>query len=690
VPTIAHAMQFNFDSHSSEQDPQSQLLDYLRMRQALLVMDNFEHLIRGTDVIVALLDGAPGLKILVTSREKLNLQAEWTFDVGGLAYPRDGELSGLESYSAVRLFLERGRQVDSNFNPHADEMLPIKRICQLLEGIPLGIELAAAWVSALSCRDIVFEIEKNIDFLVSKQRDLSTKHRSMRAVFDHSLQMLDDSQKNAFRKLVVFRGGFERQAAQAIASANLGIILDLINKSMLRRAAQDRYEIHEMLRQYAEELLRTHPEEWTTVHRRHSEFYIQFVSNRSRDLFGNELVRAREEIRVEKENFRAAVHWAALHGELANLREALNLYFDFYIVQGWYEGIQAIQRIADLVREKYASQNEKGGYIVDPAYLKARVIQSWLYSNLSLSDESQTILDECLPHLCVPELKEELAMALSSAGINDYLRGSNQAAKESFAESIKLGEEVGESFLLGITYGWAGWVFLDEGENVEAQNFFQTGYGLFERSENILGIGFALSKMGLAADAEQDYSTARRYYEEGLEIFNQFGDQAGLAYINSRISQTAYAEGHYHEAVRYGLLGLQQFEDIGHRWGVGACLCRIGFAHLELNEPEKAEECFQKALEQAVSMKHIPLTLYAIAGNANLLAVQGKNIRAVELSAFVQSQHEASIIYRDLAGKRLPGLEAALGAEVYEAAFERGKTQILDEIVRDFMRVKKS
>jgi tetratricopeptide (TPR) repeat protein len=222
---------------------------------------------------------------------------------------------------------------------------------------------------------------------------------------------------------------------------------------------------------------------------------------------------------------------------------------------------------------------------------------------------------------------------------------------------------------------------LDEGELVEAQNVLKMGYDLFRRSGNILGIGFALSKMGLAADAEKDYARARRYYEEGLEIFNRFEDQAGLAYTNSRLSQTAYAEGHYNEAVHYGQLGLAQFEKIGHKWGVGACLCRLGFAYIELNELEKAEDCFHKALELATSMQHIPLSLYALAGIANLLAVTGEEVRAVELSAFVLSRHDATG-YRDLAGRRLPGLEASLGADVYSAAFERGQAMQLDEMVR--------
>jgi predicted ATPase len=239
--------QFQQGSHGARQD----VLSLLSEKHLLLVMDNFEHLLDGAGLITDILNTAPAVKILVTSREALNLQEEWVRTLTGVSYPTDGSLDRLEDYCAVQLFLDRARRMRGHFSIEADPA-NIARICALTEGMPLALELAAGWLNTLTPADIVTEIEHNLDILSTRSRDVAERHRSMRAVFCHSWCLLSPEEKTVFQRLSLFRGGFTREAAAEVASASLDVLAALVAKSLLTLSATGRYTIHELLRQYAE------------------------------------------------------------------------------------------------------------------------------------------------------------------------------------------------------------------------------------------------------------------------------------------------------------------------------------------------------------------------------------------------------------------------------------------------------
>src|SRR6266568_554280 len=249
TPAVAEAIQFAVDGAHSGFSAEDQLLDYLSERSTLLVLDNFEHLVEGSGLLGEMIERAPHVELLTTSRERLNVQSEWVFDVDGLGLAENG--SG--SASAVRLFVERAKQVTPGFA--LDDTSQALRICRLVDGMPLGIELAASWVSMLSCAEIADEIEGNIDFLTTSMRDVPERHRSLRAVIDQSWRLLTDEQRSAFSRVSVFRGSFDRSAAAAVSGGGLGLLSELVSKSLLRRPDFGRFELHELLRQYAAEQL---------------------------------------------------------------------------------------------------------------------------------------------------------------------------------------------------------------------------------------------------------------------------------------------------------------------------------------------------------------------------------------------------------------------------------------------------
>jgi predicted ATPase len=235
--------------------PLVQLITALHDQQLLLVLDNFEHLVNDGLILTQLLAGAPRLKILVTSRARLNLQGEWTLPLFGFEVPASAaEDDHLESYSAVQLFLQSAQRVQPDFALSGNGQAVLS-ICHLVEGMPLAIELAAAWVRLLPCAQIVEQLSSGLDFLTSPLRDAPERHRSLRAVFDHSWTLLSPAEQSALAKLSVFRGAFDRAAATAVADAPLPVLASLADKSLLQADGMGRYALHDLLRHYAAEKL---------------------------------------------------------------------------------------------------------------------------------------------------------------------------------------------------------------------------------------------------------------------------------------------------------------------------------------------------------------------------------------------------------------------------------------------------
>jgi len=670
VPTVAGALKFTFDTHASDLDPKSQLLDYLGDRSALLLMDNFEHLIQGADLLVEIVEGAPKTKILVTSRERLNLQSEWTFDVDGMRYPTNGDGADLDDYSALQLFHERARQVDADFTMTEDERPYVNRICQLADGVPLGIELATAWIPVLSCREIAEEIEKSLDFLSSTRKDLPDRHRSLRAAFEHSWNLLPDDQKAVFPKLSVFRGGFSREAAEIVVGAGIHLLSDLVNKSLIQRNVEGRYEIHELLRQFAREKLEAAPGEENEIRRKHSEYYIDYLDLRGPALDGEGLVEARGELLTEIENLRSAAHWCVVHWEEEAARGALFSLRTFYWAHSWHEGYLEYKRMVEIIEEGRPIESPTEGG-PDPVYLAARVIHAGFLSDLGLHEQSESICQSALPEIRSLGLQTELAAAMMILTINATLRGDYRKSIELGAEAFALAKAAEEEIMVGSLHLWIGWAHYQMGEYDEAQAHFEESYQIFDALGNVRALAFALSKLGLSADASKDFQQAVDYHNKARDIFVSVGDRAGEAYTLSRLSMSLYGLGEIEAAIRAGRQGLEQFEEIGHRWGIGVSLCRIGFPVLDSGDLQEARSLFYEALERALEFKMEGLALYAL---------ESEYQEALEIFAVFLEHPATPAIYKEIAQPYIERARTNASAEEIESS----KVDIDDFQFEDF------
>jgi len=396
LPAIAEAFSFKFYPGG---DQKSQLLDYLRQRRALLVLDNFEHLLGAGMLVSEILLAAPGMRALVTSRERLLQSGEHVLLLAGLAYPDAEGVAALDDYSGVKLFLEGARRVSPDFALSEDCGRAVARICRQVQGLPLGIVLAASWANVLSAREIAHEIEGNFEFLSAELHDVPVRQHSLRAVFEYSYARLSDEERAAFVRLAVFRGGFTRAAAEGVAGASVKTLAALINKSLITRAPKGgRYHLHELLRQYAETRREYSPSDRERTADRHADYYVAFLHELGPRLRGNSAELAVAAIERELDNARAAWVRVLERDDLGRIRAALETFALFYALRSAFEEAEAAfaAAVTRLTAQSPERGSESGRLLARALALKAQAVGN-LWRNveaISVAAEALALFDE--------------------------------------------------------------------------------------------------------------------------------------------------------------------------------------------------------------------------------------------------------------------------------------------------------
>ncbi len=683
VSAISDALAFQVDTHSSNLDPKGQLLDYMRRRRMLVVMDNFEHLMAGTGVVNDILQDTQETRLVITSRERLNLRSEWPVVLSGLSFPANGGSLPAEEYGALKLFCERARQVIPDFDFSGEAMQYVRKICRLVEGMPLGIELAAAWLPTLALRDISQEVEADLDFLSSTQRDMPVEHRSLRAVFDRSWELLAASEQAGFRRLAVFRGGFDRQAAREVAGVPLAMLSTLIAKSLVRRRSEDRYDVHELLRAYAAEKLSASPEDSKMAHEGHARHYTDRLVGLAPSLQSEAGRAERGRTRAEMPNLRAAVAWGVSHWEPKRGREILFNFAGVYQALGWHEGSDFFRDLME--RLDSGSLRGEGQDGAHELHLSAAAHYVGLASLLG-DTETISVCERILPGLAARGMDRERGLTLLSYGIGKEYAGDFQAAKEVIEEALPIIQAQGNVFIIAACQLWLGWVHYELGDFEQAGVLFREALDVSRSAGNSVGEAYALGKMGTFADARQAYQEALGYHRDALRLFEIFGDIAGQGYCLSRMSLSAWGLEDHQGALQYGERGLQAFESVGHRWGISVSYCRIGFALLELGDLAVAVDYFNRAIEGAQEFHYPATVVYGLIGVGACLARSADQEAAGKLLRFGIRYAGTPELYRDIARRYLTeggvGQAEEAGAQEVPAmdletavAFAKGKAR---------------
>lgn len=667
---VAGALEFSF---RGDRDPEIQLYNYLQDKEMLLVLDNFEHILAGAGLVAELLRHAPEVRILVVSRERLNLQSERLFEVEGLNYPRAEPDEELAQYSAVRLFVQSARRVRSDFAFSPAEQPCVVRICQLVEGMPLAIELAATWRQALSCQEIAQEIEKSFDFLTTMARDLPERHRSLRGVFDYSWDLLSPKEKAVFSQSSVFQGNFDRMAAEKVTGADPFTLVSLVNKSLLHQVGSPgeetgaRYLMHSLSRQYAAEKLAQAAEERLAAQERHCIYYMDFLRQMQAELADGQQRDALEAIHNEIENVRAAWGWAIAHHRIAEVEGASDSLFLFYYMRSWFqEGEQAFGRLVTSWDRKVSGveANLRG---------KALAAQGWFAFQLGDHVQGRELLQESLCLLRTRGARAELAFALDYLGAVAVHLGSYDEARELCQEGLAICREIDEHYGAAIALNLLGRVAYMLGDYVEAQQRCEESLALAHEIGNRWSMAFSLDYLGRIAYAQGEYGEAKRLFSASLAVRREMRDRRGIALSLNSLGETAQAIGEYAEAEQLYEDSLVTFEQIGHKTGVVQSLTNLGHMASALEDHERAHNAFLDALQLATEIQATPMALNALVGIASVLAQMGEPVEALALLTLVR-EHAASTQESRASAERLcEALAAQLAAEPVDP--DRGQEQ---------------
>lgn len=648
VAAIADAMGIVLSGHDT---PQNQLLQYLGDKEVLLLLDNFEHVLDGAGLLGEIMQQAPAIQLLVTSRAALSLPQEWLYPVEGLPFPveRKGDQWGdasssqrtdewareVEASAAVRLFVERARQIVPGFSLHHDPATAgeICQICQLVDGLPLAIEMAASWTKTLSCAEIAAEIRRNLNQLTSTLRHVPRRHSSMQAVLDQTWEHLAENEQALFKRLAVFRGGFAREAAAEIAGATLPLLASLLDKCLIRRDAGKRYQIHELLRQFAESKLQE--ADVAALEEAHCAYYCAFLAARNGGLVEHEQVKNCLKVEEELENVRTAWQYAVAHGDTAALKQAAAPYFHFCQMQSRYLEYAVAGRQAAVVLEAAG----------DVACLaQVLVYGAWMLIRIGRFEEAGQALTTS------SSLFDELGLApkygmgshplapfiILSVILGDYPRAVAQG--EQLKRAMAGGSD--KENLGFACYGLTS-AYLNLGQYAAALENAEDALRTLAGIGNYWMSAYCHIELGNVHQAMGRYAEAERHYNAGLSIKRDYRDPEGIAVTAQHLGEIALLQGDHQAARRLYEQSLSVYRDLNDLGGLAAGHYGLGQAAAQAGAPAEAAAHFREALEIAGKISFVPLLLSVLLDVGVLLLGGGRRQRGVELLRLVQ-EHSAS------------------------------------------------
>ena len=611
VPAIAEALNFNF---AGAAEPKDQLLTYLREKNLLLVVDNFEHLLAGAELLSEVLHAAPRITLLVTSRERLNLQEEWSNEVGGMTFPRPGEIvpgddsAALAPYSALRLFLQRARQAKASFSLTSADMPYVVRICELVDGMPLGLELAAPWVRLMPCREIAAELERNVDILSTSIRNVPERHRSVRAIFEQTWERLLAEEQAVLSKLAVFRGGCLRQAAEAVTGATLPRLLSLVDKALLRRTSSGRYEMHELIRQFSLEQLQADPVVYEQVQDRHYAYYCSFLQQQTGALKGGRQKEALQSITADIDNVRAAWHRAIEGKDTGALEQAAESFCLYCEMRGTlYEGEVAFQQAvaafgsipSTVPAGASAREGLKGFLLAGQGMLRAH--RGGLVEGQELLEQGLLLLRR---FQAGQQHRPKEAFALLWLGWTLFLQGKNAEAEQAVQESQDLYSKVGDRWGVAKNLFVLGNSLTARGQLAESEPPLRESLAICHDIQDRRSCLLVNRNLAILTFWFGDYAQTRDLLNQATRLSQEFDDQIGLAYTLRELGKLEAAQGEYSQAIQTLQKSMAITDEIGSQWESAATLDDVGIALALTGDTVAAEWALKQCLEAAQALNN--------------------------------------------------------------------------------------
>ncbi len=690
VTAIGSAFNLSFAGHS---DPTAHLLEHLHEQQVLLVLDNFEHVLEGSDLVHNILQHAPYVTVLLTSRVRLNLQAEWLFDVEGLSYPLNDaqSLTDLTHYTAVKLFLQRATQVQLTFQATESTLMSIVRICQQLAGMPLAIELAASGVRTLAVAEIEEQIRSNLDALTTSLRDVPARHRSLRAVFDHSWNLLSESERTLLSRLAVFRGSCRADAAEQITEIDVYQLMRLVDKSLLRQintpntAYEPRFFLLEPIREYALEKLQVSGELQIRQHI-HASYYLNLAETAIEQWQLQGADAALEQIDHELDNIRAALQWASESDVPFGLQlaGALARYWRCraYLTEGrmWLEGFLALDEDntdSAAIQARLRAVNGAGWLAVD----------LYDFEQATLRFEQGKMLRSILGET------EDDTSILANAGLQARANGQYTRATMLLEDMLARLRALGDRGTLstgglGFALYALALVLREQSEFVKATNLLEECVE-FHRAINDRE-AMAQGMLGLSdiARDQGDATGIRKYAEQCLETFREIGTQWAIGFSLNNLGMAAYLEGDLLQAYDLVSESLALFRSHKTDGSIAEVLVTIGHILVAQGDLVGADEAFTESLRLALTVGPRLLVVADLEGLASVMTKQGKMqfaVRFLATASNLRDQMNAPVRPADqpVVEQSMAVAKQSLGRDIFAALWSQTEKLPLEQILRE-------
>ena len=562
----------------------------------------------------------------------------------------------------------------------------ITRICQLVEGLPLGLELAATWVRMMSLAEIAQEIERSKDFLTTTVRDVPQRHRSIRAVFDHSWELLTTDEQRILRQLAVFSGRFTRDAADHVAGATLSQLSALVDKSLLRYTSAHAgwYDFHELIRQYVELKAQGNPEEHAQLHDRHAHYFAHWLHQWESRLQGPQQLEILAQVNLEIDNVRSAWNWMVTHRQTSNIQKSLASMFVLYDIRNWlHEGSTHFEQAVTAlqIQELVNSDQDMNMLLLG----ELMVCQGHFCWHLGKMQKARELIEYGLQLLTPHRHRPMLAEAVLYASILEHSQGNFSAARKYAEECVSLNREQARVFGIGYSLSNLGMVCLTQGEHETALAYLQESVEVMRSIHHPRGIAVNLVRLAAAAMRLHRLAEAQGYLEESLEITRRLHDRWGIGNAFNYLGWLAQEQGDLERAEALIRDSVNLFEEDGDQVMLASTRADLGYILIDKNSDLEAHQSFLQALQVASQSQTLPAILYALAGIATLDARAGKNEHAFELATYCRQHVSSSWRTKHHAENLCSELSTKFSDQQTAAIQVQASTKILEDLVKNVL-----
>jgi predicted ATPase len=659
-------------------DLQQQIVAFLQPRALLLVLDNVEHLSGAAEIVAGLLHSAPGVKILVTSRERLYLCEEWLFPVAGLA------VTGGAVGEAGQLFVRSAQQVSPGFTPTGQEEA-IAAICRKVEGMPLAVELAASWVRVMPCEEIVRQLTHNPDILTTPMRNLPERHRSLRTLFDHSWQLLTTEEQRVLRRVSLFQGGWALAEAVEVAGATVSLLAGLVDKSLIRSDGSGRFDLHELVRQYAAgQLAASGESQW--IHQRHFAGYLRVARSADRQLRGAAVAIGYAQLETEQDNLRTALQWAL---ETENFVDAAWLgvaFAHFWSVRGHWQEVS--QWLGQLLPHRHLLPTDLRLATFLTLYQLWRgqeefhLIEQYMDEIVSLQENSSNKVLRAVVWRSIAVAEADFSIA--AAAWERCLALLSEARREPAPDEaycVYSDSAYQHAFAL-FRYAIR---LTDMGEYQRAERLSADSLTLFRRMNNRDYIVFPLGNLGRLALFRGDIVQARLLFQEAVAIAANIGNKFGLLDWQPRLAIATLYCGDVAESRRLLAASPHLSLELSNSMYSARIYTYLAETALWKGDHGQAAHWLAQGLTHHANQRWLRTEVVDYLWVATRLATAQENYRHAAILFGLADQVSSRIRYeligpvRQQVDAALATVRSALSPEIFAEAYALGQQHSLDE-----------